>query len=277
MQTDHLKGALFSMICVKKKNFPQNKIYKTLQAYGIQKRALFRWPVWVKASVSIEACIAIPIFLFAFLEMLSLLQALSVYSTNLYEIQSAIEPFSQYAYADELPVHISEAYLQIELKSLCSIDREHSAISVRRSFSVAPIIPFAEIEIPMSQYYFVRMWTGYEKAATELQSDVVYITETGQVYHIYRDCTHLSLSIQAVSRNALKDVRNEIGEVYKNCPRCLEEIVTEEIDRFYITQTGDKYHGKLDCSALKRTVFVMSLEDVKDRALCLRCAERKVQ
>jgi len=312
MQTDHLEGALFYRTFLRKFIGLKNQINKTLQAYGKSKRALSRWSVKAKASISIEASIAIPVFAFAFLEILSLLNALSVYSGLLYEIKSAVDPVSHYAYAydmlsknEEVPfgekllasVLFSEGYLQNAIRENCKsdiyvksikggregvsflgskIDRATRSIAVMAQYDVVPFFAIAGIEIPMHNHYYVRMWTGYEKNEISIHEGLVYITETGEVYHTYRDCTHLSLSIRAISKEDIKHTRNEMGEIYKKCPMCLEISEKEEgLEMVYITQMGNKYHGRLDCSALKRTVSAVPIEEARDRALCLRCAERE--
>ena len=80
METGRLRGALFSTFLENSVTNQTNKTKKSLQAYGKKydsinpffhridvslKRASLRWSVGIKAMVSIEAAIAIPVFLFA--------------------------------------------------------------------------------------------------------------------------------------------------------------------------------------------------------------------
>lgn len=301
MHTDHLRGALFwSPFKEFKETNQSNQTYMALQAYGSDygsifhflhhiyddlKRVLLRWPVKVRATISIEASIAIPIFLFAFLEILSLLNCLSAYSGMLYSIKSIVDPISVYAYAYDVlvdekglsieeglvaPLIFPEGYLDARIKN--------NSISVLAHYETASPISFAGIDIPMRHYYFIRMWTGYEAEGESEAEEVVYITPSGEVYHIFRDCSHLELSIHSIQKKQVKDAQNEYGESYTNCPMCLECVEKEEgADCFYITQKGNKYHGNLACSALKRTVKSVPLEDVKDRPLCERCKERRTE
>ncbi len=328
MDTGRLRGALFTISFIEKKATNQsNQIYKALQAYGAYhnsitqffqhvydylKRALLRWSVSLKATVSVEASIAIPIFLFAFLEILSLLRCLSVYSGVLYAIKTATDPVSMYAYAYDsikgdkevsigekviTSLIFSEAYLDSQVRKLCNtklyehsvrggveginllgtqINRESQYISAVARYETCPLISFSGMEIPMQNHYFIRMWTGYEaKMDEENAKEFVYITKTGEVYHTFRDCTHLTLSIRSISKENVTVLRNEYGERYTNCPMCMECSEKEErAENYYITLNGNKYHGTLSCSALKRTVYCVTMEEVGNRELCGRCGER---
>lgn len=316
MRTSHLRGTLFITEFLKTKVTKNiSKERKALQVCSMHQLREFlkRVPLrrLVNASVSIEASIAIPVFLFAFLEIISLLNCLSVYGGMLYNIKSVTDTVSVYAYAydalsKETEITIgervvtslvfSEGYLESQIQKRCrtnlyeqtidggiekvsffgsQINRKNHTISVLAKYETNPIIAFSGIKIPMQHYYYVRMWTGYEVGRENILDGLVYITKTGHVYHTYRDCSHLVLSIRTIPKEEVKKARNENGEWYTNCPMCLEIVEKEErLETFYITLTGNKYHGNLSCSALKRTILTVPLEEVKDRDLCLRCEER---
>lgn len=301
MNTDHLRGALFSTFIENQATNQTSQINKSLQAYGRTyysirhflhraddslKRASLRWSVRTKAMVSIEASIAIPIFLFAFLEILSLLNCLSTYSRMLYSIKEAIEPISMYANAMEMLGEEEQnigVYLKLAIETDVEsvsflgsqLNRQGNFVVASAQYEMTPLISFTGIKIPMQNYYFLRLWTGYETSEDGLLEEVVYITKTGEVYHTFRDCSHLTLSIMSIPKTEIKSARNEEGEVYSNCPMCLEITEKEErLEGFYITRTGNKYHGNISCSALKRTILCVTLEDVQGRALCERCEKR---
>ena len=88
-----------------------NQILKALQAQGnirksksfhlqelseCMKRVSFRLSARIKASVTVEASIAIPVVLICFFEILSLLQCLSVYSGVLLAVKNVSMPLSVY-------------------------------------------------------------------------------------------------------------------------------------------------------------------------------------
>ena len=282
MHTGHLRGALFSTFLKSQPVNQINKFIKSLQAYGKPlyvishflhrtdvslKRASLRWSVKVRAMVSVEAAIAIPIFLFAFLEVLSLFQCLSVYSQKLYEIRATALPMSMYAHS------LDSEWEQFSYYD-SKLEIADNILIVDDQYYISPIIPFGDISIPMQNFYFLRLWTGYDAAYGKHMGGYVYITKTGGVYHTYRDCTHLVLSISSVKKDELQKAHNDDGEGYTRCPMCMVGM-QEGANTFYITRTGNKYHGDLNCTALKRTVICITMEEVQDRELCMRCAQRR--
>ncbi|NLZ81061.1 MAG: hypothetical protein GX913_04575 [Clostridiales bacterium] len=123
----------------------------------------------------------------------------------------------------------------------------------------------------------VKAWTGFyiEKNVEEAEVDekLVYITETGTVYHDNPNCTHLNLSIQNVDFNKIETLRNQSGGKYHSCEICVEGSINK--DKVYITNTGTRYHYSLTCSGLKRGVSTVAISEVLDRSLCKRCGEKK--
>lgn len=100
------------------------------------------------------------------------------------------------------------------------------------------------------------------------REDIVYVTETGTVYHRNRNCTHIMLSIESCNYTSIQSQRNRSGARYKPCERCVKG-ETDEI--VYITKDGTRYHSRLDCSGLKRTVREVPLEEVNGLSLCKKC------
>jgi hypothetical protein len=102
-------------------------------------------------------------------------------------------------------------------------------------------------------------------------TQIVYITETGTVYHYNRACTHLLLSIHTATAGQLELFRNDNGGKYKPCEKCSTGIKLKEDQTVYITNEGNRYHTTLDCTGLKRTIIEVHLSEVKDRNACKRC------
>lgn len=138
---------------------------------------------------------------------------------------------------------------------------------VRMPFDFLKIMGF-----PCRQTVSVRKWIGNEDKGDEADIDtgkdsrMVYIAETGTVYHIDRNCTHLRLSIRMVSREELVNLRNDSGGKYYPCELCGGAAKT-----VYITDFGDRYHSNVNCSGLKRAVYTIPIEMVEDRPVCSRC------
>ena len=92
-----------------------------------------------------------------------------------------------------------------------------------------------------------------------------------------RELDHHDDSFEFVDRTAnVKQIIEDIdgarsldGSIYYDCPYC----ENTGGNFYYVTEYGIKYHTKLNCSALKRTVRRELYEEVKDRYhACPKCA-----
>lgn len=124
----------------------------------------------------------------------------------------------------------------------------------------------------MTQRYYGRAWTGYD--VTQYVSDarqedpMVYITETGTVYHIDRNCTYLNPSVESVPAMLVEDRRNQAGGKYYPCEICGSVAGVVQV---YITGQGSSYHSRINCSGLKRTIYTVPLSQVGGRGRCSKC------
>jgi hypothetical protein len=102
------------------------------------------------------------------------------------------------------------------------------------------------------------------------EDQIVFITETGTVYHKSKECSHLKLSISSSTLSQLKLVRNQNGGIYKPCEKCADNNRNDN-KTVFITKEGNRYHISLDCSGLKRTIFSVPLSQVVGKRPCKRC------
>ena len=141
-----------------------------------------------------------------------------------------------------------------------------------------PFLPGDVGSLFLSQRECQRVWSG-NKAPTgdneskeeETEEDVlVYITETGSVYHTSLDCSYLKLSVQQIRHNEVINYRSEDGSKYYACDRCEKGGSGFWV---YITSSGNRFHTDPNCSALRRNVQSVWLSEVRDRHCCSRCAK----
>ena len=312
----NLKSLNFIKKIIKKETLQVNgKIYQVIlsllsKSFAGLKKVSLRLSVNVKASVSIEASIAIPIFLFCFLEIMSLLNYLWVYSGVLYAVKAVGEPVSilgnvydevmdsgeEFHLGKEVisALAFSEIYLASQVRGQCDappfaqtirdgaegisflgshINTREDSLLILARYTMEPLFSFAGTSVSMSNRYYGRLWTGYSLGENEEEAEYVYITENGSVYHLTKSCTHLKLSIKSVDAKDLWDKRNNSGGRYTACNKCCEE--EEEVSTYYITATGDRYHMELSCSGLKRTIYMVTPEEVADWSLCGRCGQEE--
>lgn len=145
-----------------------------------------------------------------------------------------------------------------------------------------PFVWFAQNSFPCIQRVRGRKWIGKEvkrrdkiedtKDQDETDEQVVYITKTGKKYHLFMECTHLSLSIQNTSMQKVESERNNGGGKYNPCQICIKGHDVPLTSILYITSDGERYHISKQCSGLKRTVESIPMSDVSsDMTCCKRC------
>jgi hypothetical protein len=165
---------------------------------------------------------------------------------------------------------------------LSSFMEEGDTIDIILVYKVKLPLLFIEVDgMPMVQRVRLRGWSGTKAAlkgdteeSTE-DSEIVYITEHGSVYHLNKECSHLKLSIKEVRIEDIKELRNNAGGKYKECEICDEYEMESENHPIYITDYGDRYHKSLGCSGLKRTIKAIPKSEVGDRSPCKRCGKQQ--
>lgn len=157
---------------------------------------------------------------------------------------------------------------------------EGDDIDIVISYFLKIPVPFFSIsDIPVLQRVRVRGFTGYKpeskKGSNEEEQEgdktLVYIAETGNVYHTTKECSHLKLSIEEAEYSHLDNLRNDSGGKYYSCSICIAKTEHNNLSSIYITKSGDRYHSSLNCSGLKRTVRTITLNQVGNKTLCTRC------
>ncbi len=248
----------------------------------------------VKGSITVEAAIAGPIFLYGMLGFLYLIHIFSVQSAVQKVLIDTANTASLYGYFHEesqTTAGLQAAfYLHGDKSKLASPCIQGGAISLlRSSYEEQDIILVADyrIKIPVpllniksfsiSQTVKTRKFVGAKREGKDRGSTggeetdfYVFIAETGSVYHLTESCTHLDLSIREISMGEVEVLRNEGGGRYKDCELCCRGSVNSTAV-VYITDYGDRYHMQHDCSGLKRRVKRVLFSAVKNWKRCSRC------
>lgn len=125
----------------------------------------------------------------------------------------------------------------------------------------------------MNRCYF-RAWIGesIRDITDEIQQKTVFITNNGTVYHLYKDCSHIKLSISAVKMKHISDMRNKNGAKYYPCEKCVKGKINDS-EKVYIADSGTAYHRDSRCSGIKRDITETDISNVGDRKLCSRCKQ----
>lgn len=280
----------------------------------------------VNASMTVEASLILPLFLFFFISFLYFIQIITLQE----KLQKAITESglsmarAAYIYSDfqnpedvnNTDSSIFEEIVQIGLQELTSavinnlliknivgsrlnIDEIDSSlivggfdgisfgnsklldgddnIDIVISYRVRiPISIFGLQDMNMIQRVRLRGWSGHrltplytivEEGRNE--ESVVYVTETGTVYHLKKSCSHISLSIEAINGKPTWQ-RNKNGGIYYPCEVCGFGN-DSDLGVYYISSYGDRYHRNKNCSKIKRSVRAIALSEVGDKLPCRRC------
>lgn len=243
-----------------------------------------------KASITVEAAMAVPIFFLAVVCLLYLMEMAA--------IQTAVRSGIQYAgreLAEDaclLPAAVPSR-LEADIVNAVGADRLNRSIveggsggihcqkswmspttgicNLTAQYKVKIPIPLFRLPSPAYEITMrIKGWTGYEKAGFGNEDEeTVYVTETGLVYHKDYHCTHLELSIHAVQASELSGLRNEDGGKYYPCEHC----AGTGAGGVFITDSGNRYHSSLGCSGLKRTIYAVPLSEAAGKGACQRCGK----
>lgn len=284
-----------------------------------------------RGSLTVEAALVMPIFLYGILAFLYFIQIFTVQE----HIQEVItkkglniaktaylygdftdwkeaQYFDHSLFEDDLDIDLSDlgrsAYSATLLKALTKKDLdielinqscilegfdsgisffdteimdEEDCVDIIVGYRIRLPIPYFGLDdMRMVQRVRLRGWTGHQVPAkysvveeeTKTEDSIVYITDTGSVYHLRRECSHLSLSIKEIEGIPTIQ-RNNSGGKYHPCEACCK-IQNDPKAIYYITSFGDRYHTSKSCSKLKRTIKEVPLSEVGGYSPCKRCGKK---
>lgn len=256
------------------------------------KESIFRL-LLQRGSLSVEAALVLPLFLFSLMTLLSCLQLLNfsqslqqvLFQEGLYlseisydkgslsinEIERDIKNKIQKNTFSENSIPIDGGIDGLDFGKSKTSNPELTEITVKYTARLV-FDPFKVFSRECCQYVTFHNWVGYINGINGFEgtgSEIyVYITEDSEVYHRDRDCTHIRLNITKVSVGEIKKLRNEYGEKYTSCSHCKAKLKDGTL---YITKDGNCYHNSLQCSGLSRTVTAIPLSEVGGRRPCMRC------
>lgn len=241
-------------------------------------------------SITIEMVVCVPLFLYASLCLIWLLEIRVIQTSVRSGLQAAGK---EIASNSSIQGFLQLTELEEKMISAIGTERMDRSILVGGSGGLqcekSYVIPGSgiyelkvkyQVKIPVPFFSIgamtyeegmrIKGWNGYKKEIfTEFpDKKMVYVTETGMVYHLDYHCNYLDLSIRGIVKGALEEERNVNGEKYVACPLCTKKGGS---DRVYVTNYGNRYHGTLSCVGLKRKVYAVPIEEVKGKVVCSKC------
>lgn len=252
----------------------------------------------LSASITVETALVLPIFIFVFISLIyfsTVIQYTNCVQEGLHE---AAKEMAEKSYvlssgnsnltSSKLSgVALSETYVRSYVnKYLSSVYMSPGSISyIRSNFSgdIIDIVAEEKIEIPYSFFntnslYLlerarVHAWTGYSGneniTANSSNEEIVFITDSGSVYHKNRGCYHLKVTPRPVSAEAIENERSSGGAKYYPCEYCSKNTPSSV---YYVTDYGNRYHTSVNCGAITRNIQAIKLSEVGNRRPCKTCS-----
>lgn len=261
---------------------------------------------YIPASSTVEAALVIPLFMYAALAVIYVLQIISVkmrVQTALYEdarklsgyvyaYEKAVKEDGDtledvvsvtaawtflieqlgHSYAKEHYIIGGNAGLVMAHSKLCDND---SVIELKVTYTVKnPFDIFGIGKVTLTQVCKTDAWLGeehdkYVGNKNQTQEVHVYVTEQGEVYHTDRNCTYLTRVIMQKEKSDQENITNAYGEKYYPCERCGKRDVGSEY--IYVTEYGNRFHIDITCSQLSRTILEIPVSKAGERRLCEKC------
>lgn len=263
-----------------------------------------------RGSLTLEAALVLPIFIFAILAMLSFMEIIRANADIEKDLHKAVRQETLYASCKDISVGadgvgdvgsdiistvLADGYALKVLRDeytasngqsvgvlrggpditdlvLSRVDTDAGIIDICILYDAYPYCSFLGLNTQkLANRCYAHIWTGYTGKESydgegETGEEMVYITETGTVYHRSRSCTYLDRNISTYSGSS-----NRNGENYRACDVCNPE----SSEGCYVTDYGDCYHSSLTCPALKRTIREVPLSSVCGMPACSKCGETR--
>lgn len=230
----------------------------------------------LRGSLTLEASMIVPLFLFFCVTLTSLLEQYRTYSiltTAVQQVGNSLSVEDQM----ELPGLI-QGQIQNEAERNPAQNlqvRDFNCLSGKYAYTLyykeEPLMNLWGIKTAERGIsYGGHLWIGYDVELSDPRDGEIYVfvTPTGVVYHRSRNCTHLKLSVSSTPASVMAELKNEQGEHYRPCERCHAKLE----GMLYITGEGNRYHGDISCSSLRRSVRSLSLSQAQFLyGPCSRC------
>lgn len=204
-------------------------------------------------NMTVEAALVLPIFLFAAVNLLSLLLMFRTYSAEEAKLHQTGRQMALYAYGQE------GGDCEIRLMNVNRIKAPFGVAAFGGGYTANGCV--------------MHKWNGYDLSGAGSErpgeeEELVYITRSGSAYHRDRGCRYLNPAIQMVDREQAQGMDTEGGGKYTPCLAC-----GGKSSLVYITEGGSRYHSTVNCTGLKRTIESVTLTEAVEsgRHPCPSC------
>lgn len=283
-----------------KYNLKQNESIKSLSMLFVNKKSQKKYLFQTVAktlfctrrsgSFTVEAAMAVPLFVFLLALFLGLFRVLLVemqVDQALHYAAGTVAAYSQKAESDAPILEYAGSsvlfYNQLKKENsesqyfkngfpgilLQESESDNRFVRLQAVYQIRlPVGFFGKKYIDVEQCASARKWNGFQENQQEEDDIWVYVTAYGSVYHKNTSCNYLDLSVRAVTSAQAGQMRNKDGGIYYPCTSCKASYSGSTV---YITDYGTDYHSSLGCRKLKRTVYRVKKSEVDGKTPCKKC------
>ena len=261
----------------------------------------------LSASMTLEASIALPLFIFFFVNIIGAIEIIRVQSEmeavlhqvgnevtiKAYDIREgedligtgggiletgALSGYAIYQVKSELEERLAHNAVMDGVGGVnmlsSRIMTSGDIVDIVVDYRVHPIIPLIGFkDFMVESRYYGHAWTGYDISGAgdceEIQEEMVFVTEYGEVYHRDVGCKYLKPKVRSVPYSQLETVRNRDRKIYYCCEYCAEGVAGGDV---FITDYGERYHTSVSCPGLKRKIYTVPISEVGGRGPCSGCS-----
>lgn len=249
---------------------------------------------YISGSLMIEASLIIPLFLGFVLLLMNILEIYRVQTLVSTSVHESIMELGMYAYEDKIQEKkISSIVQQLYVKKQLPESPQWMKLAVfipmyeedkiyveTNIMCKIPLLLMPTLQKTISSTNVVNIWTGRDIWKDDGQMEhnsveLVYVSQHESVYHTSSKCTHLSRDIEWCKKWLISSKRNQYGEKYHSCEKCVDVETIHNDSNVFFTEKGDCYHMSESCSSIKRTVILIDKNDVISLKMCERCKNRE--
>lgn len=266
---------------------------------SVKKRVLsFIFVKKISGSMTVEAALVLPLFLFFATALLAPLQWLDTQRKVQVTTEYFCEKLSQYAYIKEVwGEETSDDILGLDIEEFSGaasglllkgkVNKITDGVKVKTSevpdsennvcfeLEFEKEVPYFSSIIPDVTVCAAakrRCWTGFdgklredhEEDREDAEDPIVYVGANMGRYHLRRDCHYISNEYESVLVSELH------GKKITPCSVCAKNC--KETDTVYITTSGEHYHKTKSCSAMAAYVRAVPLSEVEHLGACSYCS-----
>lgn len=256
----------------------------------------------LKGSLTVEASLVLPLFIAAIVALLFFIQAVRInvhiqkavynqtmrvagyaYYVNVANPPVAVEnileaEYIKYSIINELGTEFMNNPYMVNNQNAFSLNftniLDEGIIDVALQYKLK--VPFDILgvgEVPFVARARCKTWAGADTDKTEWDTEMVYVTKYGEVYHNNKSCTFIKSDVKRCSKAKAVTLVNESGERYKPCSLCSEGHASYVVPVYY-TKYGNRFHVNENCGNLKSNVFSIEKDNaVKKYRPCSKCAK----